>query len=54
MWREDFVAFYRGANVSYGRWQVDAVIQITQPEKMCEAMSDVKRIELLITQIQEA
>lgn len=46
-------ALNKGANLSYTRWLFNPVIEIPQPEEMCEAMSDVKGVELLITQIQE-
>lgn len=39
---------------TYCRWEFDPVVQISEPEEVSEAMCDVKRIELLVSQIQKS
>lgn len=39
---------------TYCAWEFNAVVQITKPEEVGEAMCDVKRIELLISKIQKS
>lgn len=41
-------------NGLYREREVDAVIQITEPEEVGEAVRDVERTELLIAQIQKS
>lgn len=38
---------------TYGGWKFHPVVQVSEPEEVREHMSDVKRIELFISQIQQ-
>lgn len=40
--------------ITYCRWEFNAVVQITEPEEVSEAMCDVKWIELLISEVQKS
>lgn len=40
--------------MTYRRWQFNAVVQISEPEEVREAMCNVKWIKLLVSQIQKS
>lgn len=39
---------------TYSGWEINTVVQVTQPEEMCEPMCDVKWIYLLISKVQKS
>lgn len=39
---------------TYCGWEINTVVQITKPEEVGEPMRDVKRIELLISEVQKS
>lgn len=39
---------------TYCGWKFNSIVQIPEPEEVCEPMCDIKRVELFITQIQES
>lgn len=41
-------------SITYCRREFNAVVQITEPEEVSEAMCDVKWIELLISEVQKS